>query len=186
MKATRSRSKRPRPYRKSGFHALVKAASRAGLSAPDGRSTQARALKVWKAQVAADLGDDLSAQQRTLLDVAAVDMALLSVADAWLKEHAGEVVNKRKRTFVPLVLERLRVASHLAVSNLSLYPGISRSSTASSSSGGERLLGQGVDRQKDAAATSEGAEEMAVHWGSLRERLAGWRDGRCDGCGGVT
>jgi hypothetical protein len=114
VKAARSRLKRPRPYRVSGFHALVRATTSKGLSALDGRSTQARALKVWKAQVAADLGDDLTAAQRTLLDVAAVDMALLSVADAWLREHAAEIVNKRRRTFVPLVAERLRVASHLA------------------------------------------------------------------------
>jgi hypothetical protein len=89
------------------------ALSRRGLSALDGRSAGARALKVWKAQVAADLGDDLSAQERTLLDVAAVDMALLAVADSWLRENAVRIVNRRKRTLVPLVAERLRVASHL-------------------------------------------------------------------------
>jgi hypothetical protein len=106
--------KRRRPYRHSGFHALVAATKRDGVSAMDGRSTTARALKLWKTQVAADLGDDLSAQQRTLLDVAAVDMALLSVADAFLRENAGQLVNRKRKTFVPLVAERLRVATHLA------------------------------------------------------------------------
>lgn len=109
-----SKRSRPRAYRKSGFHALVAATTRDGLSALDGRATQARAIKLWTAQVAADLGGDLSAQELTLLDVAAVDMALLAAADAWLKENAGQVVNKRKRTFVPLVKERLAVAAHLA------------------------------------------------------------------------
>ena len=106
--------KAARAYRISGFHSQEKALSHAGLSALDGRSAQARALKVWKAQVAGDLGDDLSAQERTLLDVAAVDMALLAVADSWLRENAAQVVNRRRRTFVPLVAERLRVAGHLA------------------------------------------------------------------------
>jgi hypothetical protein len=69
---------------------------------------------LWQAQIASDLGDELSAQERTLLGVAAVDMALLAVADAWLKENGGAIVNRRRRTFVPLVGERLRVASHLA------------------------------------------------------------------------
>jgi hypothetical protein len=114
MKASPSRPKARRQYRVSGFHALVAAVQRDGLSALDGRSSEARAIRLWKAQVSADLGDDLSAQELTLLDVAAVDMALLSVADAWLKENAGHVVNRRKKTFVPLVAERLRVASHLA------------------------------------------------------------------------
>jgi hypothetical protein len=39
---------------------------------------------------------------------------LLAVADGWLQEHARKVVNRRKRAFVPLVEQRLRVASHLA------------------------------------------------------------------------
>jgi hypothetical protein len=114
VKPAASRPKRRRAYRVSGFHALVAATSRAGLSALDGRSSTARAIRLWQAQVAADLGDDLSAQERTLLDVAAVDMALLAVADAWLKDNAGAIVNRRRRAFVPLVAERLRVASHLA------------------------------------------------------------------------
>jgi len=111
---TGSKPKRRRAYRKSGFHAMAASLSRDGLSALDRRSTQARAIKVWKAQVSADLGDDLSAQELTLLEVAAVDMALLTVADTWLRENAAGVINKRKRTFVPLVRERLAVASHLA------------------------------------------------------------------------
>jgi hypothetical protein len=90
------------------------ALSRGGTAALDGRSSAARAIARWKAEVAADLGDDLSTAERTLLEAAAGDVALLVVADAWLKENAGQVVNRRRRTFVPLVAERLRVASHLA------------------------------------------------------------------------
>ncbi len=114
MRPGRKVQKARRAYRVSGFHALVAAVSRDGLSALDGRSSEARAIRLWKAQVTADLGDDLSCQEKTLLDVAAVDMTLLAVADSWLKENAGQVVNRRRRTFVPLVAERLRVASHLA------------------------------------------------------------------------
>jgi len=89
---------------------------RAGLSALDGRSALARAVRDWRAAVAADLGGEaeLSQAQRTLLDVAAQDVVLLHAADTWLRANAGDVVNKRRRTFVPLVGERLRVASHLA------------------------------------------------------------------------
>lgn len=116
MKPTAKPSKRPRPYRKSGLHAAKAALSKRGLSALDGRSAIARAVRAWWAAVASDLGGEaeLSQQQRTLLDVAAQDVVLLQVADSWLQEHAGSVVNKRRRAFVPLVEQRLRVAAHLA------------------------------------------------------------------------
>jgi hypothetical protein len=64
--------------------------------------------------LAADLGDDLSTAQATLLEVAAQDVALLAMADSWLREHADAVINRGRKTFVPPVAERLRVASHLA------------------------------------------------------------------------
>jgi hypothetical protein len=105
-----------RAYRKSGFHGTSTALSRSGLSALDGRSALARSVRDWKAAVAEDLGGEavLSQAQRTLLEAAAVDVVLLNVADTWLRENASSVVNKRKRAFVPLVEQRLRVATHLA------------------------------------------------------------------------
>jgi hypothetical protein len=109
-------AKGPRGYRRSGFHTAKGALSRRGLSALDGRSAIARAVRDWRAAVAADLGgaELLSQAQRTLLDVAAQDVVLLSVADAWLREAAHGIINRRRRAFVPLVEQRLRVASHLA------------------------------------------------------------------------
>jgi hypothetical protein len=114
--APKSAPRQRRAYRKSGFHGTAAALSRSGLSALDGRSALARAVRDWKAAVAEDLGGDvtLSQAQRTLLEAAAVDVVLLGVADAWLRENASSVVNKRKRAFVPLVEQRLRVATHLA------------------------------------------------------------------------
>lgn len=116
MKAAGSSSKRRRAYRKSGFHATKAALSRRGLSALDGRSAIARAVRDWRASVASDLGgeDLLSRAQQTLLDVAAQDVVLLTVADSWLREISSGIINRRKRAFVPLVEQRLRVASHLA------------------------------------------------------------------------
>ena len=115
VKATQPRQKRPRAYRKSGFHGTQRALSKGGISALDGRSAIARAVRDWRASVAGDLGGEevLSQQQRTLLDVAAQDVVLLSVADGWLRENAEKIVNKRRRALVPLVEQRLKVASHL-------------------------------------------------------------------------
>jgi hypothetical protein len=116
MKPVLRHRKGRRAYRMTGFHAQVKALSRRGLSALDGRSALARAVRDWRAAVMVDLGGeaDLSQAERTLLDVAAQDVVLLAVADGWLRENAAGVVNRRKRAFVPLVEQRLRVATHLA------------------------------------------------------------------------
>lgn len=113
---TPSATKRARAYRTSGFHGMERKLSRGGLSMLDGRSALARSVRDWRADVAADLGGEaeLSRAKLTLLDIAAQDVVLLAVADGWLQEHAREVVNRRKRAFVPLVEQRLRVASHLA------------------------------------------------------------------------
>jgi hypothetical protein len=116
MKPALTPRKRPRQYGKHGLHRAVTALSRRGLSALDGRSALARGVRDWRLAVATDLGGEveMSQAERTLLDVAAQDVVLLTVADSWLREHAESIVNKRKRAFVPLVEQRLRVASHLA------------------------------------------------------------------------
>jgi hypothetical protein len=114
MKSAEPRPKHARAYRVSGFHGMQAALTKRGLSALDGRSASARHVARWKADVTADLGGDLSTAKKTLIEVAAMDVALLAVADSWLRENAASVLNKRKRTFVPLVAERLRVAAHLA------------------------------------------------------------------------
>lgn len=116
MKPAGSTAKARRGYRKSGIHSAEKALSRRGLSALDGPSAIARAVRDWRTAVAGDLGgpEVLSQAQRTLLNVAAQDVVLLSVADSWLRENAHGIINRCRRAFVPLVEQRLRVASHLA------------------------------------------------------------------------
>jgi hypothetical protein len=116
MKPSGSPLKRRRAYRKSGFHTTKAALSRRGISALDGRSAIARAVKDWRAAVAVDLGGEavLSRAELTLLDIAAQDIVLLSVADSWLRENAAGIINRRRRAFVPLVEQRLKVATHLA------------------------------------------------------------------------
>ncbi|MBI3932396.1 MAG: hypothetical protein HY317_03195 [Acidobacteria bacterium] len=115
MKPTPPPRKTRRGYVQSGFHRTKAALSNRGISALDGRSALARAVRDWRAAVASDLGGEegLSQAQRTVLDVAAQDVVLLTVADSWLRENAEAVINRRYRRFVPLVEQRLKVASHL-------------------------------------------------------------------------
>ena len=101
MNAARPERKRPRGYRVSGFPAMKVALSRRGLSALDGRSAAARAVSRWRSATLSDLGDDLSTAQTTLLEIAAQDVALLAVADGWLRANAEAVINRRKKAGRP-------------------------------------------------------------------------------------
>ncbi len=114
MKGPGRRRKGGREYRISGFHGVKQALSRAGTGGLDGRSRAARAVARWRSGIESDLGNDLSTAERTLLEAAAGDVALMAVADTWIGANAQAIINRRKQAFVPLVLERLKVASHLA------------------------------------------------------------------------
>jgi len=103
----------PRRTHRHGVHALRRQMQRRGIDALDGRSRESRALKLWRENVTVDLGNDLSAQQRTLVDLAAVDVALIAAADSWIQANAGQVISKRRKSFAPLIAERTRLASHL-------------------------------------------------------------------------
>ena len=115
MKPAASSQKGRRPYAKSGVHAAKAALSRKGLAAIDGRSALARTVRDWRAEVEADLGGEetLSRAQRTLLDLAAQDLVLFCLADAWLRQNSNALINRKRRAFAPLVEQQLKVATHL-------------------------------------------------------------------------
>ena len=106
--------------RKRGSKPAFRDAQRAlyaeGLSALDGRSKAARAVKAWRDAVAGDLGgpDALSTAQTTLLEVAARDVALILIADTWIAEIGPRILNRRTGRFRPIVEQRERIATHLA------------------------------------------------------------------------
>jgi len=103
-----------RRYTKTGFYTQVAKLKRA-VPEVDRRSKEHRFKEAWKQAVTQDLGGDLSAAQKTLLDVAGTDLILLSCADSWLQAHPERILNRRKGSFVPLVAERVRVAAHLQI-----------------------------------------------------------------------
>jgi hypothetical protein len=116
MEATEGRSKRPRPYMKTGVFSLKKALKLKGIKAIDQRSVAARAVNEWRASVAVDLGgvEALSRQEQTLLDMAAAAVFLLGQIDAWIAAHPQLIVNNRRRSVAPVVRERITTAEHLA------------------------------------------------------------------------
>lgn len=106
----------PRPYVKTGVFGLKRRLKERGIKALDQRTSAARAIKAWRADVERDLGgaDLLSRQQQTLLDMAAAAVFLLGQIDAWIGGRPELVVNTRRRSVAPVVRERVAVADHLA------------------------------------------------------------------------
>ena len=78
----------------------------------DGRSAVAVAVRHWKADVTRDLGGDLSRAQETLLEAAAQAWVILSSLDDWIARQPSLVT--RKRTLLPIVMQRMQVAEGLA------------------------------------------------------------------------
>jgi len=104
-----------RPYSRHGLNALKARLKLRGLHAIDRRSAAARALIAWRRELVEDLGGEsaISAQERAILDLAAQTKLLLDSVDAWLMEQPT-LVNARRRTLLPVVLQRQQLADALA------------------------------------------------------------------------
>ncbi len=105
---------RPRPYRKSGQYALKRAIRMLGTRAIDRRTRVGRQLAAWRTDLVGDLGgvDQLSTQQRALVDEAVKLKLLLDSIDGWLFAQPS-LVDRRKRALLPVVRERTALVSQL-------------------------------------------------------------------------
>src|SRR2546426_11448704 len=114
-KATRSGRHRPRvrPYHKHGLTTLRRTVEAIGGRLLDGRTTLAKQLAAWKADLVRDLGGDVSTQQAAVIDLAVRTRLLLDSIDAWLLTQPS-LVNQRKRALLPVVRERQALADALA------------------------------------------------------------------------
>ena len=112
MKSSR---KPPRPYSRHGLNALKARVMVRGLQAIDGRSAPARALLAWRKELVGDLGGEeaISAQERAVVGLAVQTKLLLDSIDAWLLAQPT-LVNARRRSLLPVVLQRQQLADGLA------------------------------------------------------------------------
>jgi hypothetical protein len=78
-----------------------------GLSAIDRRTSAARALLQWKAELLADLGGEanLSAQQRALVELSVRTRLYIDHADAWILAQ-DSIISKNRRALFPIVTQR--------------------------------------------------------------------------------
>jgi hypothetical protein len=81
----------------------------------DRPTTLGKALHKWRSDLIADLGgqDNISTQQSALVDLAVKSKLLLDSIDAWLLTQPT-LINKRKKTLLPVVLQRQTLADGLA------------------------------------------------------------------------
>ena len=104
--------------RKQKNHGLVgakRALREYGTRGRDARTKAARELADWTAEIVADLGgeDAISAQQRTVVELASRTRFLLNGIDAWLVQQPS-VVNKSKRRLFDVVQQRQQLSDALA------------------------------------------------------------------------
>ncbi len=86
-----------------------------GDRALDGRTSVAKAIAEWKAELIADLGGGpaISTQQTAIIDLAVKTKLILDSIDAWLLTRSS-LVDKRRRALLPIVRERQQLADALS------------------------------------------------------------------------
>lgn len=108
--AVRSRTGRPPAH---SLTSLRKTMTRLGTKRLDRRSAVAVAARRFKAELTADLGGDPSRAQATLIELAARTWIIVEALDDWLMRQPSLVLH-RKRTVVPVLLQRQQLADSLA------------------------------------------------------------------------
>ncbi|MDN5943115.1 MAG: hypothetical protein L0H94_14640 [Nitrospira sp.] len=98
-----------------GLTTLKRAVKALGSRVLDRRTSTARALSRWRAELIADLGgvQTISTQQRAVIDLCCANKLLLDSLDVWLLQQPS-LVNHRKKSVVPVLLQRTQLADALA------------------------------------------------------------------------
>ncbi len=91
-----------------------------GSRALDRRTSLSKSLDRWRDELVSDLGgtEQVSTQQRAIINVAVKTKLLLDSIDAWLLQQPS-LINHRKRSVHPAVTQRTQLADSL-IKSLSL------------------------------------------------------------------
>jgi hypothetical protein len=101
------------PVLKARLTTLRRCVAAIGGRVIDGRTTMARSLAAWRADLVRDLGGDPSTAQLAVIELAVRTKLLLDSVDAWLLVQPS-LLNARKRALLPVVRERQVLADALA------------------------------------------------------------------------
>ena len=104
-----------RTSEKHGLFSMKRALRELRDRALDGRTSVAKALAEWKAELIDDLGgrQAISTQQTAIIDLAVKTKLMLDSVDAWLLTRSS-IVDKRRRALLPIVRERQQLADAIA------------------------------------------------------------------------
>ena len=105
--------KRRREYRKHGLTVLKRAVNTIGNRLIDRRTVTGRALAQWRTDLIADLGGDVSTQQSAIIELLVKSKLILDSLDVWLLTQET-LINKRKKSLIPAVMQRQQLADGLA------------------------------------------------------------------------
>jgi hypothetical protein len=103
----------PRAYTRHGLHAKKARIQLRGFGKFDLRMAGARAMLRRQEELTADLGGDLSAQRRMLVEDAVRTKAQLDHVDAHIAALPSLVTRGRRPTVLPIVVQRTVLADHL-------------------------------------------------------------------------
>ena len=105
--------KRLLPHTKHGLVTLKAAVKVLGGRVIDKRTTLGKTLKKWRGDLIVDLGGDVSTQQEAVVDLCVRSKLMLDSIDTWLLTQPS-LINKRKKSLLPIVRERQILADGLA------------------------------------------------------------------------
>ena len=104
-----------RSYQRHGLYTAVSALKPHGLAGVDQRSSAARVANAFKGELEVSLGGDVTPQQRTLIELAAVELLLVRHVDAFLLEQKTLLVGRGKnKRLLPVLRDRATHARFLA------------------------------------------------------------------------
>ena len=103
-----------RAYTRHGLNAVKARVKVRGLAAIDMRTAAAQALIGWRNGLLSDLGgeESVSNQQLALVDMAVRTRLYIDHLDGWLMEQPT-LINKRKKSVLPIVRERQQLVDSL-------------------------------------------------------------------------
>src|SRR5262245_52172208 len=81
----------------------------------DMRFRTGKALRIWRVELVNDLGgeDSISTQQAALIELCVRSKLMIDTVDNWILTQKS-LVNKSKRTLLPVVVQRQSLADGLA------------------------------------------------------------------------
>jgi hypothetical protein len=96
-----------------GLSAVKAAVTKYGIRAIDGRSKLAYALRAWQRELIADLGgdDNITVQQRTIIEMASTSKLMISSVDAWIVSQPSLIT--RQRALMPVIVQRQQLVNGL-------------------------------------------------------------------------